>query len=75
MDSRGEIFACSLKEIRIGNIKDAAFDELWNGQVMLDVRKQVKSCKDECWMMCNVSADFKANFMKGILWVLRKKLA
>ncbi|MDO4189584.1 MAG: SPASM domain-containing protein, partial [Lachnospiraceae bacterium] len=52
VDCNGNVFPCCVewgKNIRLGNIKDATLGEMWNGEKINILRKQIKEGK-----LCNV---------------------
>ena len=53
LDSTGNVFACHLKNWKIGNIKKNTFSEIWNSPERKLQRSKSINCHD-CWMVCSV---------------------
>ena len=57
MDPFGEIFSCNIANQTLGNIKNNTFEELWNSKEANNVRKFVRRCPHQCWMICTRSEE------------------
>jgi len=73
LEPDGRILACNVLEESIGNIKENSFDEIWNGEKAIIVRKMVKSCKKNCWMIGSVSQQMKRYIWKPGAWIIKHK--
>lgn len=74
LDPHGEIFACNVLEESMGNLTDNSFNEIWTGSRADEIRKLVRNCEKNCWMMGSVGQQMKKYPYKPTLWVARKKL-
>ena len=62
------------KEI-MGNLNEASsWEELWNSPQAESVRKKVRCCDRNCWMIGSVSPAMHKYIWVPTLWVLRHKL-
>jgi len=76
MDPFGNILPCNGADepMIMGNLNTQLFDEIWNGEKARAVRKQVKTCKKECWMIGSASPAMKKKISVPAMWVLKNKL-
>ena len=61
------------KEV-MGNLNEQSWDELWNSKEAEEVRKKVRCCDRECWMIGSVSPAMHKYIWKPALWVIMHKL-
>ena len=61
------------KEV-MGNLNNQSWDELWNSVEAENVRKKVRCCDRDCWMIGSVSPAMHKYIWKPGLWVLRHKI-
>jgi MoaA/NifB/PqqE/SkfB family radical SAM enzyme len=76
LDPYGNILPCngSALPLIMGNMHDQAFDEIWHGQRAEEIRKHVKHCEKQCWMIGSVAPAMKKNVKIPALWVIKNKL-
>ena len=76
MDPFGDILPCngSDKPMTMGNLNKQSFNEIWNSEKAKDVRKRVKACNTECWMIGSASPAMKKKISIPAMWVLKNKL-
>ena len=75
IDPYGDVMPCNgTKEKKVmGNLNEQRWDELWNSEAAENVRKNVRCCDRNCWMIGSVSpAMHKYIWVPGI-WVLWHK--
>jgi hypothetical protein len=60
------------KEV-MGNLNTQSWDELWNSDKAESVRKKVRACDRQCWMIGSVSPAMHKYIWKPGFWVLRHK--
>ena len=75
IDPYGDVMPCNGtkdKEV-MGNLNEQSWDELWNSEQADNVRKKVRCCNRECWMIGSVSPAMKKYIWKPALWVVRHK--
>ena len=80
LDPFGEIRPCNgmendSPENSMGNLKEKSFTEIWKSERAEQVRRKVKNCSRNCWMIGTASPAIKKHPMKPILWVTGRKLA
>ena len=77
IDPYGDVMPCNGtkdKEV-MGNLNEAStWDELWNSAQAETVRKKVRCCDRNCWMIGSVSPAMHKYIWKPAFWVLRHKL-
>ena len=77
IDPYGDVMPCNGtkdKEI-MGNLNEvSSWDELWNSPQAESVRKKVRCCDRNCWMIGSVSPAMHKYIWVPTLWVLRHKL-
>jgi MoaA/NifB/PqqE/SkfB family radical SAM enzyme len=74
LDPYGEIYPCNALKQSMGNIKEAGFEELWNGAQARRVREMVSTCGQNCWMVGTSRPAIKKNIWKPAGWILKNKL-
>ena len=76
IDPYGCVMPCNgTKEREImGNLNEQSWEELWNGPQAEKVRKKVRRCDRQCWMIGSVSPAMHKYIWKPALWVARHKL-
>ncbi len=75
IDPYGDVMPCNGtkdKEV-MGNLNTQSWEELWNSSEAEQVRKKVRSCNRECWMIGSVSPAMHKYIWKPALWVLKHK--
>ena len=75
IDPYGDVMPCNGtkdKEV-MGNLNSQTWDELWNSQQAEHVRKKVRSCDRQCWMIGSVSPAMHKYIWKPALWVIHHK--
>lgn len=77
VDPYGDVMPCNGtkdKEV-MGNINEVDnFEELWNSEKAEKVRKKVRCCDRECWMIGSVSPAMHKYIWKPLFWVLKHKI-
>jgi sulfatase maturation enzyme AslB (radical SAM superfamily) len=76
LDPYGNIMPCngSDEPMIMGNLKNQTFDEIWQGSKAYEIRKQVKECPKQCWMIGSVSPAMKKRILVPAKWVVKNKL-
>ena len=57
----------------MGNLNNQSWDELWNSPQAEEVRKKVRCCDRDCWMIGSVSPAMHKYIWKPATWVLIHK--
>lgn len=75
IDPFGDVMPCNgTKEKEVmGNLNNQTFDELWNSEKAEEVRKKVRNCDRNCWMIGSVSPAMRKYIIKPAFWVLKHK--
>lgn len=75
IDPYGCVMPCNGTKERLimGNLNETDFDSIWNGEQAEEVRKQVRRCDRNCWMIGSVSPAMHKYFHKPFFWVLKHK--
>jgi len=58
----------------MGNIKETTFDEIWNSEKAEEVRRLVRNCNRQCWMVGSAVPAIMKYIHRPALWVIRNKL-
>jgi MoaA/NifB/PqqE/SkfB family radical SAM enzyme len=76
LDPYGNVMPCngSDEPMIMGNLNEQSFDEIWNSQKADEIRKLVKECSKECWMIGSASPAMKKRIRIPAKWVLSNKL-
>lgn len=75
IDPYGDVMPCNgTKEKHVmGNLNEQSWDELWNSEKAEKVRKFVRNCDRNCWMIGSVSPAMHKYIHKPMLWVIKHK--
>lgn len=75
VDPYGDVMPCNgTKEKEImGNINTQTWDEIWNSKEAETVRKKVRCCDRNCWMIGSVSPAMHKYIWVPICWILKHK--
>ncbi len=75
IDPYGDVMPCNgTKEKEVmGNLNAQSWDELWNSEEAENVRKKVRCCSRNCWMIGSVSPAMHKYIWKPAFWVIRHK--
>lgn len=76
LDPFGNVLPCngSDKPMIMGNINNQSWDDIWNSDQAEEVRRAVKNCPKNCWMIGSVSPAMKENLLSPSLWVAKHKI-
>lgn len=75
IDPYGDVMPCNGtrdKEV-MGNLNIQTWDELWNGRQAEHVRRKVRCCDRNCWMIGSVSPAMHKYIWIPMWWVVRHK--
>lgn len=75
IDPYGDVMPCNgTKEKEVmGNLNEQSWDELWNCEQAEKVRKKVRSCNRNCWMIGSVSPAMHKYIWVPAAWVIKHK--
>lgn len=76
IDPYGDVMPCNgTKEKEVmGNLNTQTWDELWKSSEADEVRRKVRSCDRNCWMIGSVSPAMHKYIWKPAFWVIKHKL-
>ncbi len=74
IDPFGNLYPCNGMDKSFGNIREKNWDELWNGTRADEIRRDVKNCPKNCWMIGSVAPMIKKKIFSTGMWVLKQKL-
>lgn len=75
IDPFGDVMPCNGtkdKEV-MGNLNEQSWEELWNSEEAEKVRKKVRCCDRNCWMIGSVSPAMHKYIWVPFFWVLKHK--
>lgn len=75
IDPYGDVMPCNGtkdKEV-MGNLNNQTWEELWNSEQAENVRKVVRHCNRNCWMIGSVSPAMHKYIWKPAFWVIKHK--
>lgn len=75
IDPYGDVMPCNGtkdKEV-MGNLNEQGWDELWSSEQAEIVRKKVRCCDRNCWMIGSVSPAMHKYIWVPALWVIKHK--
>lgn len=75
IDPYGDVMPCNgTKEKEVmGNLNEKTWKELWTSEQAEAVRKKVRHCNRQCWMIGSVSPAMHKYIWKPAWWVIRHK--
>ena len=75
VDPYGDVLACNGmdQKMPMGNLKEQSWDEIWNSKKAQEVRKVVKNCTKNCWMIGSAAPAIWHHPIKPVLWVMKNK--
>lgn len=76
LDPYGDVLPCNgmAEKMSMGNLHQQSWDEIWNSPRAEEVRKAVKQCPRNCWMIGSAAPAMKDNKIEPLSWVARHKL-
>ena len=60
MDSFANVFLCHILDVKIGNLREQTWDELWQSPAAQAARDFAASC-DKCWLICTSKSQIMAH--------------
>lgn len=71
MQPSGEIFACNMRNLRMGNLSEETFENIWFSPKSEMIRETTYRCTKPCWTMCNAKQIIWNNKFKYLTKLLR----
>jgi len=73
LDPHGNMYPCNVLDMKLGNLQEESFDEIWNSEETQKVRDYIKRCPYNCWMVCNAGPVIKKNPYIPLSWIMKNK--
>lgn len=75
IDPYGDVMPCNGTKDKeaMGNLNTQTWDELWNSPQAEEVRKKVRACDRNCWMIGSVSPAMHKYIWVPLFWVIKHK--
>ena len=75
LDPYGNVLACNGSEEPwvMGSLKEKEFEQIWNSQQAEEVRRMVKQCQRNCWMVGTAVPAMRRSPWVPLLWITRNK--
>lgn len=79
LDPFGDILPCNgmeerLWKLSLGNLRDRTFREIWDSPRAVEVRKKVRDCPKNCWMIGTAGPAMKKHPWRCVRWIARNKV-
>jgi MoaA/NifB/PqqE/SkfB family radical SAM enzyme len=76
LDPYGQVLACNgSDELWImGNLQNADFAQIWSSKAAEEVRRKVKECKKNCWMVGTAVPAMRKSPLIPLLWITKNKI-
>jgi MoaA/NifB/PqqE/SkfB family radical SAM enzyme len=76
LDPFGDVLACNGMDEKksMGNLRFQSWENIWNSRQADKVRKAVKDCPKNCWMVGSAAPAIWHHPLRPIRWVLQNKL-
>ena len=76
VDPFGHIMPCngSTERMSMGNLNEQTWEEIWNSERAAEVRKIVRKCDKNCWMIGSVAPAMKQRIWIPLSWVINHKI-
>lgn len=76
LDPFGDVIPCNgmTEKKSMGNLHEKTWDEIWNSERAAEVRKCVKNCDKNCWMIGSVSPAMKQRIWVPGWWIIKHKI-
>ncbi len=76
LEPNGNIVPCNGSDIPMimGNLHQESFETIWNSKKAEQVRKMVKNCDKQCWMIGSAAPAMKKRITVPARWVIKNKI-
>lgn len=76
LDPCGKVLPCngSREPMVMGDLKEQPFDVIWNGPRAAEVRRQIRACSQQCWMIGSAAPAMKKRIWVPAFWIARNKI-
>ncbi len=73
LSPRGDVYPCLVLPQKLGNLREQAFEAIWNEVQAMRARRDVSACQ-ACWMVCSARTAMRREPLRIASWVARRKL-
>jgi len=75
IDPYGDVMPCNgtKEKLVMGNLNEQSWERLWNSEQAENVRKAVRNCDRNCWMIGSVSPAMHKYIATPAMWVIKHK--
>jgi len=73
LDPLGEIRPCNVMEESMGNLRERSFEAIWHGAKAQRIRRHVKECPRNCWMIGSAAEPMKTHLAEPLKWIIARK--
>jgi len=74
MSPSGDVYPCMVMNMPIGNLREVdGWDSLFKGGTEDRIRRAVKGCREDCWMVCNTRSLIISHPVRAGKWVVVNK--
>jgi sulfatase maturation enzyme AslB (radical SAM superfamily) len=76
LDPYGDVMPCNgtVKKEVMGNLNGQEWDEIWTSKEAEEVRRKVRKCERNCWMIGSVAPAMHKYIWKPAWWVMKSKI-
>jgi MoaA/NifB/PqqE/SkfB family radical SAM enzyme len=76
VDPYGDILPCNgmSEKMSMGNLNDKSFDDIWKSEKAEEIRRSVKVCSRNCWMIGSAAPAMRDKIKIPLTWILMHKL-
>ncbi|MBN2188299.1 MAG: radical SAM protein [Chitinispirillaceae bacterium] len=76
VDPYGDVLPCNgmAEKMSMGNLNEKNFEEIWNSEKAADVRRAVKLCTRNCWMIGSAAPAMRDNILSPVKWIIKHKM-
>ena len=73
MDPRGDVYACNVEPLLMGDLAEDDFDAIWASDKAEDARRRASRC-DKCWMICTARTAVKRAWPRVLAWAFVRRV-
>lgn len=71
----GSVYPCNVLDMKLGNLSDVSkWDEMFTKEAQDKMVEEVRSCRRDCWMVCNTRSLILAHPLRAAKWIARRRL-
>jgi MoaA/NifB/PqqE/SkfB family radical SAM enzyme len=70
----GDVYPCNVFSVRMGNLSESPFADLWVSEEAEAARKRLAGCTNSCWMICSARMPMRRHPLGVMGWTAWHKL-